>query len=203
MADFSPEAVEMRGPPGCGDPAVWVIERLGEAEPVLSVDDPLVEGSTLSQGPGQPTPGHCGGKPGQPTAVTAPIAAEQVDDLPEEGFSLSIIAGGEADCAEVVIRPHLEREVSERFGDGQGGLGGRTRFGRVASAPEIVALVERYPPESQLIAEPLSEALRFAQMLDDPLKIAKREERGAKFEAQIDGLLEHLAGLGQMLESPE
>jgi hypothetical protein len=200
MADFSPDAVEMRGTPRRDDQTVPVIERLGEAEPFLSVDDRLVERSTLGQGPRQPGPGHHGGKPGQLVAVTTPIAAEQVHDLLKEGHRLSIVAGGEADCAEVVIRPNLEREISERLSDGLGVLGGRTRFSCVASAPEIVTLVERYPPESQLIPERLSEALGFAQMRGEPLEIAKREERGSKVEAQIDGLLERLAGLGQMLE---
>jgi hypothetical protein len=111
-----------------------------------------------------------------------------------------IIAGGEADCAEIVSRPNLDREISERLGDSLGVLGGCTRFSRVASAPEIVALVERYPPESQLIAERVREGLGVVQMLGEPREVAEGEERGSKVEAQIDGLLECLAGRGQMLE---
>ena len=87
----------MRGTPRRDDPTVPVIERLGEAEPFLSVDDRLVERSTLGQRPRQPGPGHHAGKPGQPVAVMTPIAAEQVHDLLEEGYGLSIVAGGEAD----------------------------------------------------------------------------------------------------------
>jgi hypothetical protein len=56
MTDFSFQAVEVRGPPGCGNPAVGVIKRLGVAEPFLSVDDALIERSTL----GLPTPASRG-----------------------------------------------------------------------------------------------------------------------------------------------
>src|SRR4029434_91488 len=143
LADFAPEAVEMRGSPGCGDPAVRVIEGLGEANPLLPVHNPLVECPTFSQGPRQPAPGHRGWKPGQPTPVTASIATEQLHDLLEKGFRLLIVTGREAECAEVVSRPNMEGRISERLGDGLSLLGGRTRVIRVSRAPEERDLVTR------------------------------------------------------------
>src|SRR5438445_1081500 len=54
--------------------------------------------------------------------------------------------------------------------------------------------------ESPLIVEPPGQALGFAEIAEDPFEFSERKESSSKVKAKIDGLLQPLAGLGQMPE---
>ncbi|HWN91597.1 MAG TPA: hypothetical protein VNQ15_09305, partial [Verrucomicrobiae bacterium] len=56
-------------------------------------------------------------------------------------------------------------------------------------------------PESPLIPERLRQAFGFTETAEDPLKFSERVERRSKVKAKIDGLLQPLASVGQMLQS--
>src|SRR5262245_2751639 len=109
-----------------------------------------------------------------------PIYTEQAHHLPEVRFGLLVVPGGETDCTEVVSRANQKGESFECLRDDLGALGGGQRVRRVASAPEIVALVERYAPEPALIVKRSREALGFTEMLGDLVEFAERKERGSK-----------------------
>jgi hypothetical protein len=54
--------------------------------------------------------------------------------------------------------------------------------------------------ESPLIVKCPRQAFGFAEIADDPLEFSERKECSSQVEAQINGLLQPLAGLGQMLQ---
>jgi hypothetical protein len=57
--------------------------------------------------------------------------------------------------------------------------------------------------ESPPIAECPRQLFGFAETAGDPLELSERKECGSKVEAEIDGALEPVAGLGQILQSQQ
>ena len=76
------------------------------------------------------------------------------------------------------------------------------RFRRMTSHPEVVAHMDGQLPESPLIVERPRQAFGFAETAEDPLEFSERKECSSQVEAKIDGLLQPLAGLGQMRAGP-
>jgi hypothetical protein len=128
-----------------------------------------------------------------------PIAFEQLHDLPQKGSGLPIVARGEAVRAGIEIRANLEWEIPKRVSDDLSLLGTRTGFSRMASHPEKVLHVDRRVPDPPLIPERLSHGFGFAKIPDHPVELSERPQRSSEVEAEIDGLLQRLAGLRQML----
>jgi hypothetical protein len=57
-----------------------------------------------------------------------------------------------------------------------------------------------HSPESRLIAEGFGEGLGFAKEVEHPGKLAERIQGMSKIDPEINGLLERLPTLGEMLE---
>ena len=198
MAEVSPGDLEIGESPAREGQAIGVIERLGEAEAFLAVGDPFLELSPVGENPRQITAGHHGRKSGEAKAFPAQITFEQPQDFQEKILGPSIVARPEAGHAEVEIPRHLERNISKRLGNGLGALAERERFRRMTGDPEVVAHIDGHLPESPLIVERPRQAFGFAETAEDPLEFSERKECSSKVEAKIDGLLQRLAGLGQM-----
>jgi hypothetical protein len=128
MTEVSPGDLEIAENPAHEGQAVGVIERLGEAEAFLAVDDPFLELSPVGEPPSQITAGHHGRKSGEAKAFPAPITVKQLQNLPQKLLGLSVVAGAEAGQAEVEICRHPERNISKRLGKSLGALAERKRF---------------------------------------------------------------------------
>ena len=61
-------------------------------------------------------------------------------------------------------------------------------------------MIDGHLPEPPLIVERPRQAFGFAETAEDPLEFSERKECSSQVEAKIDGLLQRLAGLGQMPE---
>lgn len=121
---------------------------------------------------------------------------KQLQDFQEKILGPSIVARVEAGRAEVEISRHLERNIPERLGNSLGALAEREGFRRMTRNEELVAQIDGQLPESPLIVERPRQAFGFAETAEDPLEFSERKECGSKVKAQIDGLLQPLAGLG-------
>ena len=159
---------------------------------------PSLKLSPVGENPGQITAGHHGRKSGEAKAFPAPIASSHCSDFQEKILGPSIVARVEAGRAKVEISRHLERNIPERLGNSLGALAEPERFRRMTDNPEVVAHVDGQLAESPLIVERPRQALGFAETAEDPLEFSERKECGSQVEAKIDGLLQPLAGLGQM-----
>ena len=175
-----------------------MIERLGEADAFLAVGDPFLELSPVGENPSQIAAGHHGRKSGEAKPFPAPITFEQLQDFQEKILGPSIVPRPEAGHAEVEIPRHLERNIPKRLGNSLGALAERERFRRMTSHPEVVAHIDGQLAESPLIVERPRQAFGFAETAEDPLEFSERKECRSQVEAKIDGLLQRLAGLGQM-----
>jgi hypothetical protein len=177
-----------------------VIERLSEPEAFLAVSDPLLDLSLVSEHPSQVAAGHHGRKSGLAEPFPTQVAFEPLEDSQEKPLGLSIVTREEAGHAEVERPRHPERTIAKRLGDGLGALAEPERVRRMPGDPKVVTQVDGELPESPLIVERPGQAFGFTEAGEDPPEFSQRKQCRSQVEPQIDGLLQRLAGLGQMPE---
>src|SRR3990170_639506 len=105
--------------------------------------------------------------------------------------------------AVVQVRRGCQRTIPESLGDGLSLLAARTSLRRTARDPEIVADVAEHPAETASIVERPGQALGLTEVVEDLVERSERHERAPEVEAEVYGLLEGRAALGQMREGPE
>ena len=99
----------------------------------------------------------------------------------------------------VVLGCDLKRHVGEGFGNGLDPLRRRVHVARVPASPLVqVAHIGRHPSEPPLVVERPGQGFGFPEIPLDPREFCQREERVSQVEADIDGLLQRLASLGEM-----
>src|SRR5262249_46882812 len=97
---------------------------------------------------------------------------------------------------------NLQSEIAERHADGERALAG-CHGAAGTHRQQRIRQEGRHSPESQLIAEGFGEGLGFAKEVEYPGKLAERIQRMPKIDPEINGLLERLPTLGEMLEDCE
>jgi hypothetical protein len=116
----------------------------------------------------------------------------------EEVRRPTIVAAGPVGQAQIESRLHLQGEVLERAGDGEGALARLDGAVRVAQQPGMAAQIGEDQPQPPLVPESAGETLRFLQVRVRPLRLSKRQERVAQVEAKIDGLCHRVPALGEV-----
>ena len=124
---------------------------------------------------------------------------ERLHQCPADVFGPAIVARDVAQPDKVVPGCDLERNIVERRADGLDLLSERAHIAcTTASVQVMTAHIGRHPSESALIVERPGQSFSFPEIPFDPRPFCQREESVSKVEANIDGLLPRLAGLGQM-----
>jgi hypothetical protein len=95
-------------------------------------------------------------------------------------------------------RHHLDADVAESGADRQRALAGLHRRLVVTQEPPLVRQGRQDSSEARPIIEIHRQALGFAQMIDHEAPFGEREERVVQLDADVDGLLDGLAGLGKI-----
>ena len=98
---------------------------------------------------------------------------------------------------------HLDRAIAEGSRDAQGLLPESDGLVVVASDQALVHHEGGDPREPVLVAERPGERLRLVEVLPHARPIAEREERVPEVDADVDGQLGRLPGLGETAEGPE
>src|SRR5262249_51139350 len=121
-----------------------------------------------------------------------------LEDSLEELVSPPVVPNHEVAGAEVVVRGHAEEQVIDPLGDPQRTLseGGRIRC--VPGYPRMLGQVRGDPAETVRVVQRRGQTFGIAEMLEAPLETAEGPQRVSESEANVDGLLEGLAGLGTM-----
>src|SRR5262249_21365448 len=119
----------------------------------------------------------------------------QLHDHPETALCRPIVARSVAGQAKVVVRRRRERKVPNPCSAGNGALPEGTRFGRVARHPEMLAHVDRYPPEPGRIIQRHRENFGAAEMPEKPYQLCEWVKRVSEVEAKINRLSNPFASL--------
>src|SRR3989337_4113559 len=118
FGEFPLQKVDMSAAPVREDQAVGVVEGLGNSDALLSVGEPLVELTPLSQRLRQHPAGHHCGEPGEAAALTALVALEQRDSFPEKALGRSVVPKAVLSPSKVKVCADAHRKIVEGFGDG-------------------------------------------------------------------------------------
>jgi hypothetical protein len=175
-----------------------VIERLGEADALLAVGDPFLELSSVGENQSQIAAGDHSRESGEAKTFPAQLTFKQLQDFQERILGPSIVPRAKAGHAEVEISRHLERNISKRLGKSLGVLAEHQRFRRMTSHPQVVTQIDGQLAESPLIVERPGQALGFVETAGNPLEFSEWKECSSQIEAKINGLLQRLAGPGQV-----
>ena len=104
------------------DLVVWVLDRVGDPDPVVSTGYPVGDLSQLGKRPGKEGSGEHRGEAVQTEALADQIAVQGLHGPPQELHCPSIVAEMEVGRAEVVIRHNPDVEILSGLGDGEGAL---------------------------------------------------------------------------------
>src|SRR5262249_34238390 len=153
------------------------------------VGEPLVESSEIGMHSRQVPAGEHGRQSREAEAFPYPVAVEQLEHPQAQPLGPLKISGPDAGDAEVEVSRHLEPDILQRFGQRLRASAEGERFLQLSGLIEVVAHVDRDLTKSTLVVEGLRQALGVAKALDAPREFREREERRAKVESEIDGLL--------------
>jgi hypothetical protein len=96
----------------------------------------------------------------------------------------------------------LEGHIAEPPGDVVGALAGQAGFFRASGDQEgdqeMVARGDGHPGEPSLVVERPGQPFGFAKVAEASLGLSQLEQHSPKLDPKVDGLLQRLAGLGQI-----
>ena len=95
--------------------------------------------------------------------------------------------------AEVVVRQRVQDDIPAGRGERQGALAGGDGLVIRAHVAEMACQKDRDLSQPTRVVEGLSEGLGLAQIRQDAPQVARRMERRAQGEPEIDGLLARVA----------
>jgi hypothetical protein len=169
---------------------------LGDPQPFFSKGSALSEQAELGMAHGEPGQGDHGG---QEKLVEALVAPRPIEGGHRRVNRPTIVALGLIGLAEVLVCPqdHIPASRIERALGGGDGLVIR------AHLVAMVGQKEQDPSQPARVVERLGEGLGLAQSRQDTPHIARRRERRARVEPQIDGLLARGTRLWQMRQGAE
>jgi hypothetical protein len=122
-------------------------------------------------------------------------------DAPSEMLHRLVVAPQEIEgLAKIAICLELEREVAEDRGAGERAPTRIDGSVMLSHHPKTVGRVAGGPPQSALIAEGSGNPFGLMETLEDSPVIAKRDERIAKVESEIDSLFHPFAALREMFQ---
>ena len=133
-------------------------------------------------------------------ALAALRPVEGRHGLPEAVDRPTIVALGMVGDAEVVVRQRLQDDIPTGRGERQGALGGGDGLVIRAHEEKWFDRKRETCPSRRGSSRAVGEGLGLAQLRQDAPKVARRQERRAQGEPEIDGLLARVARLRQMRE---
>ena len=185
---------------GVGDcSAEQVIGRVGNPHGLVREPARLSELSHIGEAMDQPATRRQRRKDRQAEALPAQIPFQDIYVRPEALDRAGIIAELVIRQGQVVACRHLQSEIAERHADGERALAG---CDGAVGAHRVQRIREKgnHSPESRLIAEGFGEGLGFAKEVEHPGILAERIQGMPEIDPEINGLLERLPTLGEMLE---
>jgi hypothetical protein len=102
--------------------------------------------------------------------------------------------------AQVEIRCHLQGRTSQGRRGGNGALAGLDGTVMIAQHIKIGRHKVGNPCQPPLIAQGLGEDFGLAEVVEDLPKFSEMKERRAQAEPEVDGLLERVTTLREMLQ---
>src|SRR4029450_13924299 len=150
---------------------------------------------------GQPGTGEHRGRGVLAQEIVAPCPFKGRDGLPETVARPTVVTLGNIGAAEELVRQRLQEAIPTRLSECDGTLAGGDNLVVHAPVEEILCQLDTDLSQSMRIIEGHCEDFSLAQQRQDTLAtlgVARRLERIAQSQPQIDGLLAHSAGLWQM-----
>ena len=123
----------------------------------------------------------------------APCPLEGRHGLPEAVDRPPIVTLGLVGEAEVVVRQRVQDDIPAGRGEREGALGGGDGLVIRAHEAEMVCQKDRDLSQPPRVVEGRGEGLGLAQIRQDTPKVARRPERRAQGEPEVDGLLARVA----------
>src|SRR5262245_20822118 len=105
--------------------AVWMIEHLGDPNPLVGYAHPLVELAALGEGQRPEETGHGGGESREAAPFAKTVAREQLKDFYKELVDAAVVARDEVGGAKVVVRGDPEGQILDPLADAERTLGER------------------------------------------------------------------------------
>ncbi len=170
-----------------------VSSRLGDPEPFFPEGPALSERAQLGMARGEPGTGEHGGQEDLTQALVAPRPLEGRHGLPEAFDRPTIVPLGLVGSTEVAVRQCVQVDIAAGCGECEGALGGGDGLVMRAHEVEMGGQKARDLSQPTRVVEGLGEGLGLVQVCQDPPRVAKRAERRAQGEPEIDPMLDGVA----------
>src|SRR5262249_22109838 len=154
----------MSEPPPGQDLTERMIERLSEADALVSDGQAVFKGAAFGKHHRQVAARRNGREPGQSAALAEPVSGERGDDGSPTGLGGASVAKGEVRKPQVIVRAHAEVLIGVALGDGTGLETERRDLGGTTAYDETGAQVDPHATEPLPIVECPRERLRVAEM---------------------------------------
>ena len=140
------------------------------------------------------------GGAGNAKALTDQLTGKRLHIAPQQPHRPTMVAQSMVGHTQVMIRHHLQGEISERLSHGEGMLAGRDRAVMVPHCREMPAHIGGGPPQPRLVVEGLGEGCRLTEGVEHLPDVSEYQERRPQVESEVDGLLLRGTALREMRE---
>ena len=184
---------QQTNPPRGNHEARGVRNRLGNPEPFFPKSTALGEPAQLGMAPGKVGTGVHGGQDNLTEALAALRPVEGRYGLPEAVDRPTIVALELVGYAEELIRLRVQDDLPGGRGERQGTLSGGNGLVMRAYELEMACQKDRDLSQPTRVNKGCCEGLGLTQRRQHTPRVARRKERCAQGEPEIDGLLARVA----------